>query len=313
MKIIDAHAHVGIFADGLNNTCDKFEAYHLERIRSILFKNDGILIEKFLVSNLNCIDNVSPQMYGKLREKGLEKIFLNELDGNREMLAIADKHSILKPLVVCQPDRTENADNIRKILKEGKFYGLKFHPMHMKLEASNPRYDDYLKVAQENQLPCLFHCDAAGCQYSSPEEIYTLAKRHPKVPLILAHLGGGEPTHSRAVNVLLEAIEKDDAALYADISWVDCNSPDRPHIIDVIRKLQNTPKGDMTSRLLFGTDAPIGKFGADSMYEPNYYGETILQIKSAIKEAFKEHSSSIIKNLFYNNTENLFFKKKLNK
>ena len=65
----------------------------------------------------------------------------------------------------------------------------------------------------------------------------------------------------------------------------------------------------MTSRLLFGTDAPIGKFGARGMYDPNYYGENIKQIKTAIENVFKEQSHSIINKLFYDNAKQLFFSK----
>ena len=308
-KIIDAHAHLGTFADGMNNTCDKFEMQHFNRILSQMKKSREGTIEKIIVSNLNCIDNVTTEMEKKLKEKGLDRTFLNEIDGNREILDIAKENSILKPLAVCQPDRTKNADNIRQMLQEGKFYGLKFHPLHMKLEADSEKYDDYMLAAEENNLPCLFHCDAAGCKYSSPEQIYNLAKRHPKVPVILAHLGGGEPTHSRAQKVLLESINNDTALLYADISWVDCNSSEKKNITDALLRLQNTQKGDMTCRLMFGTDAPIGKFGADGMYEENYYCETVRQIKAAIRSVFKEKSRLIIDKLFYHNAEELYFKR----
>lgn len=307
MKIIDAHAHTGIFADSLNNTCDKFEAYHFKRIISDMINCGEDTLEKVIISNLNCIDNVGSEMEVKLKEKGLKKIFLNEIDGNRESLNIAKEYSFFKPLAVCQPDRNSNADNIRKILKEGKFYGLKFHPYHMKLAANDSKYDDYLKVAEEYNLPCLFHCDAAGCKYSSPEQIYELAKRHSKVPVILAHLGAGEGSHSRAVKVLLESVNKGDAMLYADISWVDCNSVDKNTITDTLRKLQNTQKGDMTLRLLFGTDAPIGIFGAEGFYDSNYYAENVKQIKTSIKKVFKKSSATIISKLFYDNAEALFF------
>lgn len=309
-KIIDAHAHTGKFYDGLNNTCDSFETHHFEQILSKPINNGEDKIEKIIISNLNCIDDCDERSNAKFNEKGMTKTVLNELDGNREILKIAQKNPVLKPLAVCQPDKTNNADNIRKILKEGEFYGLKFHPLHLKIAADDARYDDYMKVAEENNLPCLFHCDAAGCNYSSPEQIYALAKRHPKVPVIIAHLGAGEDSHSRAVNVLLESINKGDATLYADVSWVDCNYADKKIIVDTLKKLQNTEKGDMTSRLLFGTDAPIGKFGAEGMYDPNYYGENIKQIKTSIKNAFNEDAEKISEKLFYTNAEELFFSKK---
>lgn len=307
-KIIDAHTHVGTFTDGLFGTCDKFEIRHFKDILSQPISGGADTVEKIIVSNLDCIDNTIPALREKAKQKGLKLQYLNELDGNRDMLKIAEQFPILKPLAVCQPNETVNANQIRQIVREGKFYGLKFHPLHMKLAASNPKYDDYMRVAEENNFPCLFHTDAVRCPYSSPEQVYELAKRHPKVPVILAHMGAGEESHSRAVKVMLESIEKGDALIYADISWVDDGKPEKKVILDTLEKLQHTSKGDMTSRLLFGTDAPLGKFGADGMKDPQYYRKNIEQIKSAIKGRFK-NAESIINKLFYENAQELFFTK----
>ena len=224
------------------------------------------------------------------------------------MLKISSQMPILKPLAVCQPNETPNANQIRQVIKEGKFYGLKFHPLHMKLAADDAKYDDYMRVAEKNNFPCLFHTDAIRCPYSSPEQVYALAKRHPNVPVILAHMGAGEESHSRAVKVLLDSIEKGDALIYADISWVDDGKADKKVILDTLEKLQHTSKGDMTSRLLFGTDAPLGKFGADGIKDPQYYRKNIEQIKTAIRGKFN-NAETLINKLFYENAQELFFTK----
>lgn len=307
-KIIDAHTHVGTYTDGLFNTCDKFEARHFKEILSHPISGGEDIVEKIIVSNLDCINNKIPQLEAKAKQKGIQMRYLNELDGNREMLRISNELPILKPLAVCQPNETVNANNIRAVLKEGTFFGLKFHPLHMKLAADDVKYDDYMRVAEEYKFPCLFHTDGVRCAYSSPEQTYALAKRHPKVPVILAHMGAGEDSHSRAVKVLLDSIENGDALLYADISWVDDGKADKRVILDTLEKLQHTSKGDMTERLLFGTDAPLGKFGADGIKDPQYYRKNIEQIKTAIKGRFK-NAEELINKVFYENAQELFFTK----
>lgn len=307
-KIIDAHTHVGTFTDGLFGTCDKFEIRHFQDILSQPISGGADTVEKIIVSNLDCINNKIPALEEKARQKGIQLKYLNEIDGNRDMLKISQQFPILKPLAVCQPNETANAKQIRSVIREGTFYGLKFHPLHMKLAADDYKYDDYMRVAQENHFPCLFHTDGVRCPYSSPEQVYELAKRHPKVPVILAHMGAGEESHSRAVKVLLDSIEKGDALIYADISWVDDGKPEKKVILDTLEKLQHTSKGDMTNRLLFGTDAPLGKFGADGMKDPQYYRKNIEQIKTAIRGRFN-NAEALINKLFYENAQELFFTK----
>lgn len=70
-------------------------------------------------------------------------------------------------------------------------------------------------------------------------------------------------TYKSAVDIMVESIENNSAKLYADISWVNADTTEKPDIIEAIKMLKNTSKGDKTDRLLFGTDAPIGRFGAN--------------------------------------------------
>ena len=82
----------------------------------------------------------------------------DEIECNLDMLNACKKYPKIKPLAVCEVDRTENADKIRKLLGEHpEFIGLKFHPEFTKLRADSDKYNDYLKVAQEYKKPCLYH------------------------------------------------------------------------------------------------------------------------------------------------------------
>ena len=309
-KIIDAHAHVGIFADGLCHTVDSFTADDIIEISKHPINGGEDVIEKVIVSNLDGIPQSYEGLDDVLKRKGISPAYLSEYDANMNLYRKCQDNPILKPLAVCQPERHADAEEIRRVLNEGEFYGLKFHPEHTKIAADDFVYDPYMKLAEEYNLPCLFHCDANGSIYSSPEQIYKLGKRYPKVPIILAHLGaGGDECHQKAIDVILESIRNDDALLYADVSWVNCEKSDKTEIVSAIRQLENSEKGDMTSRLLFGTDAPIGKFGAEGLKDENFYSQTVKDIKDSIRRAFPKKYESIINKLFYENAEKLFFER----
>ena len=77
--------------------------------------------------------------------------------------------------------------------------------------------------------------------------------------------------------------------------------------------MKNTSKGDKTDRLLFGTDAPIGRFGGNGEnglkpYEA--YQKVVTDVKNAIKNAFSQkEADELIEKIFYKNADNLFFSK----
>lgn len=297
-KIIDSHAHIGSWVGksyGVNSL-DKFIKQPLE---------NGDVIDKMVVSSLSCL------------EKGA-----SEIEGNMEVLQMAKSNDKIIPLISCEPNNG-SVHNIIRLFNEneGKFYGLKFHPDGSRLIADDVKYHPYLKFAQKKNLPCLFHCGinwdggefvAEKFRYSVPKRIYEAAKTIPNTPVIMAHMGaGGERVHKIALDTLIESVEKGDAKLYADISWVDCATDEKPNIINAIKILKNTSKGDMTERLLFGSDIPIGEFdeGFKNLSGTEYYKKTIEDIKRAIKENFDD-GDEIIDKIFYKNAESIFLKNK---
>lgn len=258
------------------------------------------------------------------------KPYADEILGNEQIIKAFDGTAVDKFIAVCQP-KTGKVENIKQLFKnhKDKFVGLKFHPNGAELPADSKLYDSYLDFATEKGLPCLFHSDrtfdtiypgADGKNYtelkskfSRPEQIYSLAKRHPKVPVIMAHCGGPEKTDiNAAVDVMLKSIENGDAKLYTDISWVGIDdyvkgTPKREmeKLVDVIKRLKNTSKGDMTDRILFGTDAPIVRFGSDNAKE--IYKDYISDIHSAIKKNFPDEADELTDKIFYENAKKLFF------
>lgn len=307
-KIIDSHVHIGKFGK------DFFTQKNLDIfINSPLYNGDTI--EKMIVSNASCIDT-----------EGI----LNEIDGHKQLVKIVGNNPKIAAIAVCQPNLTNgNTKFIEQIFKEnpGRYVGLKFHPKSMQLAANDKRYDNYMRFADKHKLPCLFHSDRTydmhyeggyigeKCNYSRPEQIYELARRHKNVPVILGHMGGNEGINTKAaVDAIVESIENNSANLYADISWVNADTAEKPDIIEAIKRLKSTSKGDKTDRLLFGTDAPIDRFGGQGEFgiKPlEAYQKVIIDVKNSIRKAFpQKEANKLIEKIFYKNAQDLFFSKK---
>lgn len=265
--IIDAHVHIG------NSFWGNFSPEFLLNI---------IGDKTCICSNLAGIDAFS----GK-----------DEYAANKEMLDISTKYPQIKPLYVCEVDRSLDTNILKQMLNDyTQFVGLKFHPEFTKLVATSDKYDKYLKVAQEFKLPCLYHSGHTKSRFSSPKLIYEKAKQFPDVPIILGHLSTGpRSSHEEAIKIMLESIEQETATLYTDVSWVDIDD-----IIMLIEALQNTSKGDFTHRIMWASDAPVGEHNL----KKELYNRNLDLFKVKILEHFK--NEKLLKNLLYNNAQNLF-------
>ena len=304
-KIIDAHVHCGQW------NYDKFPCEDVIKFFSKKFNNGKDYVDKVIISNLDCIKNGKDNRPLK-----------DEIKGNLLLLKAAIKNKKFIPFVVCQPGHG-SAENIELLLKQYPdiIKGLKFHPACLGLAANDVRYVPYMQIAEKYNKPCLFHSEVQADKtgniirngVSDPDFIYETARQFPNVPVILGHMGlGGDKAHKVGINTLLKSIENNDAKLYADLAWVDWDNPAKPNIVDVIEQLQHTSKGDMTERLLFGTDAPLGVFGEKAIKQQGAYDANIKNIKNAIKENFGDDANKIISRIFYRNSKKLLDKQNIN-
>ncbi len=265
--IIDAHVHIG------NSFWGNFSPEFLLNI---------IGDKTCVCSNLAGIDAFS----GK-----------DEYAANKEMLDISTKYPQIKPLYVCEVDRSLDTNVIRQMLKDyPQFVGLKFHPEFTKLVATSEKYDKYLEVARQFKKPCLYHSGHIKSRFSSPVLIYEKAKQFPDVPIILGHLSTGpKSSHEEAIKIILESIEKDTATLYVDVSWVGVED-----VIMLIEALKNTSKGDYTHRIMWASDAPVGEHNL----KKELYNKNLDLMKIKILEYFKDEV--LLDKLFYKNAKELF-------
>ena len=297
-KIIDSHVHIGKHDGGdyRKNDLDIF-------VKSQLPNKDTV--EKMIVSDLDVL-------HGK---KG-------EFEGNKSALELFKNSGHYLLLASCNP-KEGNAENIKKLFKiyPDDLKGLKFHSDIQQLSLSDKKYEPYMKFASKNNLPCLFHSQVntlsdgkvnSGIKHiSDPENIYSLARKYPKTPVVMAHLGAGwKGAHDKATDILVESVKKGDANLYADISWVDIDQP-QEHIVKAIKRLKGIGEkdwkyGDQSFRLMFGTDAPLARFKGDAAIDA--YTDFVEKIKASIRndKDLKSEAEKIIDDLFYNNAKKLY-------
>lgn len=115
--------------------------------------------------------------------------------GNDRMLTIAREHpGCVLAYVTVNPNFTElAAREIERCVAAGAV-GLKLAASR---RATDALLDPLIRAAAERDLPVLHHVwhhrrrDWPGQEASDGAEVCTLAARHPDVPFILAHLGGG--------------------------------------------------------------------------------------------------------------------------
>jgi len=276
--IIDSHVHTGTSAWG---------NFTPENLLEII----GNEIDYAICSNLEGIESSE---------------FKTEEVCNLEMLEISKKHPKLKPLYVCQPNLIEDISIARKILEtHSEFIGLKFHPECMKLEACSEKYNKYLELAEEFKKPCLYHSGHIKSRFSSPKLIYKKAQEFPKVPIILGHLSTGpKQSHIEAIEILLESIEKENATLYVDTSWIDFAyeklNETYEDTLMLIEALKNTSKGDFTHRILWATDAMVGEFN----HSKESYNKNLSIFKQRILDKFNDEL--LLENILSNNVRNLY-------
>lgn len=224
-RIIDIHGHIG-----------EFRGYDLTTA-TLLANIDRFGVRLVLVSNID-----GAELPGTTANT-------DELTTNRVTVETVRKYpGKLRGLIWTRPKDGSPAQ-IEPMLRETLsttdksriFVGLKIHPEMNDFPADDPRVDGYLALCEKYRLPAVFHSGKKGTN-SAPEKIYAAARRHPRVPVILYHMGFGRD-HANALSVAKEAATKRDAQLYVETAQADPEA-----VLQAIKDLGS-------ERVLFGTDA----------------------------------------------------------
>jgi hypothetical protein len=129
------------------------------------------------------------------------------------------------------------------------FSGVKLYPVLALFDPVDPAFDDFYRIVTAHGLVLLWHMGATPSPIgrlavSQPLVIDEVARRHPGMKQIMAHMGH---PWQRDTNVVL----RKNPNVYADVSGV----PSRP--MDAFFALVNAQEWHTVDKLLFGSDYPL--------------------------------------------------------
>jgi hypothetical protein len=143
------------------------------------------------------------------------------------------------------PFAKDATDEIARIKSLG-LRGVKLHPDYQHFMADDPIVDDIYDCLEESGLALMLHAGfdsfSPDLLHAPPERILNVIKRHPKLRLIVAHLGGNERWED-VYDVLAGVGEE----VYFDTSFTS-RCPD-----ELMKKIIEKHGAD---RILLGSDCP---------------------------------------------------------
>lgn len=246
-KIIDIHAHIG-----------SFRGFDLSS-ETLLENMQRHGVRMAFISNIDCAE--LPGVTKNLDEK----------TANDKTIEIVQAHpNQLRGVLWVRPDKN-NLDLARTFLKrkvkkgssDSLFVAMKFHPDMNHFNADDKSVDPFLSLCEEFHIPAVFHCGGLD-QASSPERIYKAAQRHPRVPVVLYHMGFNTD-HKTAIACVKAALKDGTPDLYLETAQCDAKS-----VLDAIKQVG-------AERVMFGTDATY--FGKKHYAE---YADLIDQLHTSL-------------------------------
>jgi len=214
MKICDAHVHLG--------ESGPWQPYH----KPTIFMEELMpLLDKYNVARALVFPN--PNVGDKYPET------------NDYIAKCVRKHP--KRLVGfgrVDPRRgTEAIQELKRIKQKLGLTGLKLHPMVECFRPDHPYFDKFFKAIDELKLPLLMH---TGEGFSAPGLAVKVAKRHPHMVMILAHLREScVPALKESSNVFVET------------------SGTLPEFVELATDIDE-------NRVLFGSDVPYYRYPAQT-------------------------------------------------
>ena len=122
---------------------------------------------------------------------------------NRWICDVAREHPSITPFVAADPHvlgGAAGAAHLREMAEEHGARGIKIHPIVQRCSPDDPAMAPIFGVCQELGLTVLSHSGLArgSEQWAEPNAFGPLLQAFPRLTLLMAHLGGGSWTQTRA-------------------------------------------------------------------------------------------------------------------
>lgn len=160
MKIIDAHIHIGRWSNIFFN----YQSTVKEAIE--VMKKSGVEAAVCMPADLTSNEELFSQTYNNPEFKFYYKAWIN-------------------------PDDKGLDNFLEKSIDDVSLF--KVHPSIQRKKITDQSYDKYMELAVEKNKPVVVHC-GRWREIASYEFPLLLAEKYPELVLILAHLGGDQPS-----------------------------------------------------------------------------------------------------------------------
>jgi hypothetical protein len=141
-----------------------------------------------------------------------------------------------------------NVEHLRAMADRGA-RGIKLHPVAQRFQPNDPRMGPVYDVCEELGLVVLSHTGSAkgGEPFAEPRAFAAVLQRHPRLTVVLAHLGGGSWRQTLGLARAFPAVAFD---LCEIVEWT--GAPNAPSDEDLARMIKEIGP----ERVLLGTDFP---------------------------------------------------------
>jgi uncharacterized protein len=142
----------------------------------------------------------------------------------------------------------QNVEHLRELAERGA-RGIKLHPVAQRFQPDDPRMRPVYHACEELGLVVLSHTGSArgGEPFAEPRAFAAVLREHPRLPMVLAHLGGGSWRQTVALAAAFPEVSFD---LCEIVEWT--GAPNAPSDEDLARMIREIGP----ERVMLGTDFP---------------------------------------------------------
>jgi predicted TIM-barrel fold metal-dependent hydrolase len=251
--VVDVHVHV--FEHAGDPMRDGYEIWEYGEMSDVAYGDrDGTFDDlETAMSEQSCDHSVILGMFVPSIERATGSSDLPERmrQYNQWVLTTAGRSPRLTPLIAADPTvlgGKDGADHLALAAEKGA-KGIKIHPVLQEFFPDDPRMDATYSLCEERGLTVLSHSGRTkeSAQWADPFAFASVMEHHPRLHLLLAHLGGASWSHVSEFAAAFPTVSFD---LCEIIAWT--GSPGAPTADQLGRMIRDIG----AERVLFGTDFP---------------------------------------------------------
>lgn len=236
--IVDCHSHVWDVGRHLSGQ-------FVEEFKAVYGRAESALAAP-TQDHLKAMEGVDKVVVVAFRSRALGVNVPNEY-----VAEYASRHpELVVPFCCVDPNDGDAPRELRRCVKQMGMQGLKLGPIYQHFDPTSAKADRVFEVAEELGIPVLIHQGTtfvrnAPLEFANPVLLDKVARRHPELKMIVAHLG--HPWEDETI-----ALIRKQPKVFSDISGLTYR-PARLYL-----KLLSCMEYGVMKKLVFGSDFPFG-------------------------------------------------------